>query len=188
MMKRQIVREEIYSKSFNGDSYDIKFSDLPKDIQDNDIIGIVRDEGYYSENNSYDAYTELVIIRERNENDDEYNKRLVETNKFLEESKKNRYESYLRLKKEFENNDKIQILVDEENLYFVNVPTEFTNFIVVNYGYAGRYLMETDSKELNHWKILLPHNYSYEVLGFVNDVIVGEIPTDKNFVLRKVKI
>ena len=104
-MKRKIVREEIFSKSFNGDNYDIKFSDLPKDIQDNDIIGIVRDEGYYSENNSYDAYTELVIIREREENDDEYNKRLVQTNKILEESKKNRYESYLKLKKEFENND-----------------------------------------------------------------------------------
>jgi len=83
---------------------------------------------------------------------------------------------------------KIQLLVNEENLHFVNVPPEFTNFKIVNYGYAGKWLMETDSKELNHWKVSLPTNYSYEVLGFVNDVIVGEIPTDKNFVLRKVKI
>jgi hypothetical protein len=78
---------------------------------------------------------------------------------------------------------KIQIEIPEEKLYFLNVLNEYKNFTIVNYGYAGTWLMENDSKELNHWKVSLP-NGNYEVLGFVNDVIVGEIETDKNFVLR----
>lgn len=78
---------------------------------------------------------------------------------------------------------KIQIEIPEKNLYFLNVPTEFKNFQIVNYGYAGTWLMESDSKELNHWKVSLPIR-KYEILGFVNDVIVGEIKTECNFVLR----
>jgi hypothetical protein len=81
---------------------------------------------------------------------------------------------------------KIQLEIDEKELYFMNVPERFKNFVIKNYGYAGLWLMETDSKELNHWKDSLPKGYKYEILGFVNDVIVGEIPTDKNFVLRRV--
>jgi hypothetical protein len=78
---------------------------------------------------------------------------------------------------------KIQIEIPEENLYFLNVSSKYKNFTIVNYGYAGTWLMENDSKESTHWKVSLP-NKNYEVLGFVNDVIVGEIKTDKNFVLR----
>ena len=81
---------------------------------------------------------------------------------------------------------KIQLEIDEKELYFMNVPERFKNFVIKNYGYAGLWLMETDSKELNHWKDSLPKGYKYEILGFVNDVIVGEIPTDKNFVFRRV--
>jgi hypothetical protein len=80
----------------------------------------------------------------------------------------------------------ILLEIDEKELYFMNVPERFKNFVIKNYGYAGLWLMETDSKELNHWKDSLPKGYKYEILGFTNDVIVGEIPTDKNFVLRRV--
>ena len=68
----------------------------------------------------------------------------------------------------------------------MNVPERFKNFMIKNYVYAGTWLMETDSKELNHWKEILPNGYKYEILGFVNDVIVGEITTDKNFILRRI--
>lgn len=78
---------------------------------------------------------------------------------------------------------KIKIEVPEEKLYFLNVPAEYKKFQIVNYGYAGTWLMESDSKELNHWKISLPKQ-NYEILGFVNDVLIGEIKTDCNFVLR----
>lgn len=100
-MKRK-VREEIYTKDFKGNYEDVRFSDLPKNIQDNDIIEIRREESFFSENNSYDAYTELVIIRERDETDEEYQKRISNDEYHKEELRKRRYETYLKLKSEFE--------------------------------------------------------------------------------------
>ena len=99
---KQKIKEEIYTKDFKGDSHEIRFSDLPKDIQENDIIVINREESFYSENNSYDAYTELIIIRERDETDEEYNKRISNNEYHKEELRKRRYENYLKLKSEFE--------------------------------------------------------------------------------------
>jgi len=97
-----MIKEEIFSKHFNGDLKQIRFSDLPKDLQENDIIDIRREDGYFSENESYDAYTELVVIREREETDKEYQKRIKQETKLNEELKKRRYEHYLKLKSEFE--------------------------------------------------------------------------------------
>lgn len=99
---KQIVKKEIYNKNFKGNYTDIRFSDLPKDIQENDIIEIRREEAFFSENNSYDAYTELVVLREREETDDEYQKRISENEFLKEELRKRRYENYLKLKNEFE--------------------------------------------------------------------------------------
>lgn len=103
---KKIIKEEIYSKIFKGDYHEIKISDIPKDVQDNDIINIQRCETYVSENESYDAFTQLEIYREREETDKEYEKRLSKEQKLSEELKKRRYETYLKLKKEFENDGK----------------------------------------------------------------------------------
>ena len=99
-----IIKLTIHHKLFNGDCYEVRFSDLPKDIQENDIINIDRAEGFYSENNSYDAYTSLEVIREREETDGEYEKRISDNKIHLEELRKQRYEQYLKLKSEFEPN------------------------------------------------------------------------------------
>jgi hypothetical protein len=99
---KQKVKEEIYTKDFKGNFQEIRFSDLPKDIQENDIIDIRREESFYSKNNSYDAYTELVVIREREETDEEYQKRISDNEYIKEELRKRRYENYLKLKSEFE--------------------------------------------------------------------------------------
>jgi hypothetical protein len=85
---KQNVKEQVYLKEFKGDCADVRFSDLPKDIQDNDIIEIHREDSFFSENESYGAYTELVIIREREETDEEYNKR-IERGKRINESEEN---------------------------------------------------------------------------------------------------
>jgi hypothetical protein len=101
-MKKKI-KNEVFSKHYSGDDANVKFSDLPKNgIQDDDIIDIRRCEGFMSENESYDAYTELVVIRYVEETDAQYEKRITREARDKEELKKRRYESYLRLKSEFE--------------------------------------------------------------------------------------
>jgi len=99
---KQKIKKEIFNKTFEGQDYDVRISDLPKDIQDGDIIEIRREDDYRSESWSYNAYTELVVIREVEETDEEYEKRIKENNQLKEELKKRRYESYLKLKKEFQ--------------------------------------------------------------------------------------
>jgi hypothetical protein len=101
---KKLIREEIFSKHFRGEDADVRFSDLPKDIQPNDIIHIQRDEGYCSENNSWDPFTELIVIREREETDAEQEKRIADNAAMKEVLRKRRYESYLKLKNEFDNN------------------------------------------------------------------------------------
>ena len=96
------IKKEIFSKHFNGDYATIRFSNLPKNIQEDDIIEIHREEAFFSENNSYDAYTELVVFRETEETDEEYSKRISNEEKHKEELRKRRYENYLKLKAEFE--------------------------------------------------------------------------------------
>jgi hypothetical protein len=96
------VKEVIYNKYFKDSYEDVRFSDLPQNIRGSDIIEIHREESFCSENHSYDAYTELVIIREREETDEEYQKRISANESLKEELRKRRYESYLKLKSEFE--------------------------------------------------------------------------------------
>jgi hypothetical protein len=100
-MKKRI-KEEIYSKQFIGDLHTVRVADLPKAIQNDDIIDIRREEAFYSENNSHDGYTELVIIREREETDEEYQHRISDNERQKDLLKKLRYERYLKLKAEFE--------------------------------------------------------------------------------------
>ena len=101
---KKTITVEIFRKHFDGDYYDVRFSDLPKDIQPDDVISINREESFFSENNSWDAYTDLVVGRERLETDEEESKRLIKEAKFNVELKQRRYENYLRLKKEFDIN------------------------------------------------------------------------------------
>lgn len=98
------VKEEIYSKDFPS-NYEIKFSDLPKEIQENDIIVVIYDEGHFSENNSWDPYTRLEIHRYRDETEAERVERESESEKMKEELKRRRYETYLKLKDEFEKSE-----------------------------------------------------------------------------------
>lgn len=95
------IAELIYSKYFPF-NYEIKYSDLPKDLKDDDVIITLHDDGYHSENNSWDPFTRLEIHRYRDETDSEKEKREKREFEMKEELKKRRYESYLKLKAEFE--------------------------------------------------------------------------------------
>lgn len=96
------IKKEIFSRHFNGDYATIRFSNLPKNIQEDDIIEIHQEETFFSESNSYNAYTELVVFREIEETDEEYSLRISNEEKHKEELRKRRYEKYLKLKTEFE--------------------------------------------------------------------------------------
>lgn len=85
---------------------------------------------------------------------------------------------------------KITIDIKKDNLLQLLVPDDIENFEIINYGYAGTWIMEKNSKK---WKKKLP-NGNYEILGRIKDVIVdnnlsnlSEIETDKNFILRIIK-
>jgi len=99
-MKKRL-KKEIYCKNFSS-GYGVRYSDLPESIEPNDIIRINDVESHYSENNSWDAFTELIIIREVEETEDEYQKRLSKEKILEEEFKKRRYDTYIKLKSEFE--------------------------------------------------------------------------------------
>ena len=101
-MKKELVREEIFKKRYEGHQSGIPFGDLPKDLLPTDAIAIEYDEGFYSENNSWEPFTKIHIYRNREETDTEFEERRDWWAKKNEESRKDRYEDYLRLKKEFE--------------------------------------------------------------------------------------
>jgi hypothetical protein len=82
---------------------------------------------------------------------------------------------------------KLIIDVPKNKILQVFVPSNIEKCEIVNYGYAGTWLMESNSKELNAWKMKLP-NGNYEVIGRLNAVVSEDdysyIEKDKNFILR----
>jgi hypothetical protein len=75
-----------------------------KDFQfeDDDIISIGYEEAFYSENNSWDGFYYCRVERMVEETDEEYENRMERKRSSESILKKNRYEQYLKLKKEFE--------------------------------------------------------------------------------------
>ena len=94
-MKKKI-KEVIFRKHLESENQEIRFSDLPKDIREDDIIDIRREESFFN------AYNELLVIREREETDEEHAKRIDDNKRNMEELRQRRYETYLKLKSEFE--------------------------------------------------------------------------------------
>lgn len=101
-MKKETVREKIFVKHYEGIITGFPFSDLPKAILPDDIIDLEKVDAYYSENNSWDDHTKLVVYREREETDFEFAKRKDKWNKKQNELRNERLKLYEKLKKEFE--------------------------------------------------------------------------------------
>lgn len=101
-MAKQII-EQIYKKRYANEREFIRFGDLPlDDIQLSDIIEIHRESSQYGENESYNEYSELLVFRERDETKEEQDKRREKERKLDEKMRDERYETYLKLKSEFE--------------------------------------------------------------------------------------
>jgi len=102
------VEREIFSKH-TGDN-PLKWSDIKHlDLQDDDEIHARWEEAYYSENNSYDGHFYSVIIRHELETDEEFQTRMKRIERDSLFMRQKRYESYLKLKEEFEGEDKKEI-------------------------------------------------------------------------------
>ena len=74
-------------------------------FEDEDIIRIEYVEPYHSENNSWDGHFIAEVIREIEETDEQFQKRIYEIERDAKWRKESRYKSYLKLKEEFENGE-----------------------------------------------------------------------------------
>ncbi len=112
--KREIVRELLCQDSKNVSTYGntpmFTFGDIKKameekllSLHEDDVIECGYEEGYQDGDSGMDPSYFFNVFRNREENDQEYGRRMKSVENAKEAAKKNRYESYLRLKKEFEN-------------------------------------------------------------------------------------
>lgn len=99
-MEKKLIKKTIFDES-KGTPFTWK--DIKEiGFEDNDFIQIQWNESYYSENESYDGHYSATVVREVLETDDEFKKRIEESEFFRASLKARRYEQYLKLKKEFE--------------------------------------------------------------------------------------
>jgi hypothetical protein len=94
----KITKEKQIFRGYNNSP--MKWSDIKNlQLEDDDIIhsGWVDDENF-----DYHGYWNNQITRMVEETDEQFEKRIASNKRSEEEMKKRRYESYLRLKKEFE--------------------------------------------------------------------------------------
>ena len=92
------VEKQIYWRRNNSP---INWKDIKHlQLEDDDVI---RSEWVEDDNFDYHGYWHTEITRMVEETDEEFEKRINRNKKSAEEMKQRRYESYLRLKKEFEN-------------------------------------------------------------------------------------
>lgn len=91
---RLVLYKDVFNAPFKYDG--IRFGELPKDLQDDDVI-------YLPKENGETKYDFLAIKRYYPESDEQYDRR-VNHERYMEEAeKKKRHLKYLELKKEFEN-------------------------------------------------------------------------------------
>ena len=100
-MEKQFIKVEALHKTSSDGPIPVD-SDILSQINSGDIINAGYEEPFYSENNSHDGYFYFVVTRKRLETEEEFEKRVEEINSMKEKSKKRRYETYLQLKEEFE--------------------------------------------------------------------------------------
>ena len=96
------ITEEIFHKQLDGYRDKIKFSEFKVNILPEDYIRIESCEAYYGSDSQMDAHTIISVYREREQTEEEKRISKEKLIKVLEKSKKERYELFLKLKKEFE--------------------------------------------------------------------------------------
>jgi hypothetical protein len=90
-MERKIIKKTVFTKYFGNKQP--RWKDVKKlfDIQDEDLVYLDFEEGEWL----------FIVEREEIENDEEYELRLNQNKRWVEEQKEKRYKRYLELKEEF---------------------------------------------------------------------------------------
>lgn len=83
-------------------------------LEDNDVIFLQWVEPYYSENNSYDGHFGLQITRMVPETQEQYEKRIAQREREKVEIKERKYQTFLKLKAEFEPENNLEKNLEEE--------------------------------------------------------------------------
>jgi hypothetical protein len=117
-MKRKKVEETIHKIHYDFEEAPLKVCDIPKDLLPDDKIYFMSDPGHWSEDNSWEPFTEYLVVRLRDQTDEEYQKDVEWWEAKKEEARKARYVHYLQLKKEVEEGKltRAQYKMNEEEL------------------------------------------------------------------------
>lgn len=100
------VEKHIFSET---QSKPFRWKDIKHlELEDDDQIMLSWEEPYQSENNSYDGHFVGEIIRMVEETDEQYQKRMDRVEMEAKWAKQRRYQSYLKLKEEFESDKESQ--------------------------------------------------------------------------------
>jgi hypothetical protein len=100
-MEKQIIEVCVFTKVSYKEP--VKFGEITIAVEPEDVIHQVYVEPFNGSVEGWEGHYELNVHRKREETDAEYEKRRIENERFVVDSKKKRYENYLKLKKEFEN-------------------------------------------------------------------------------------
>lgn len=98
-MSKKIIKVEVFNE-YADDA--IPFKKIKDIVQDDDVIISGYQEPEHYSDSSHEGYYYLSVYRWREETDEEYEERMKKDKVYKEELKSRRYETYLKLKKEFE--------------------------------------------------------------------------------------
>jgi len=103
-MEKQIKEECVFTKvSYKGP---VKFGEITVALEPDDVIHQVYVEPFNGSVEGWEGHYELNVLRKREETDEELEEleqRKIEYERFNANQREAKYKNYLRLKKEFEN-------------------------------------------------------------------------------------
>jgi hypothetical protein len=102
-MGKQKIKKTIFSKiDYNRP---IKAKEYMHLLEEDDWIESGQEEAYYGSDSAMESHFYIAIYRMVLETDEEYQKRKEAIEQMKKESREKEYETYLRLKKKFENEE-----------------------------------------------------------------------------------
>ena len=165
-MKKIKIKEVVFSKKYPLEMK-LPLDEYSEFFHTNSYIDITTEEDFQSENQSYDGYKQIEIYRFREETDDEYEARIAHMNQLKKDLKNKRYETYLKLKAEFENMKPF-----DEDSNSIEVPLNFSKIL----HYLKKLLIEkhvgTPFIFIEHFNRFSDEDYTLELKDEENSIFL----------------